>query len=66
MNVIWEEAKRRNRVHIYSPPSFPLSASQRGGMVCLTDIAPPLYEVERGLGGEYMCMKGGLWGHLNM
>ena len=37
------------------PLVFPLSANaKRGNLLVYNDLAPPLYEVERGLGGEYM------------
>jgi hypothetical protein len=40
---------------MYSPPSFPpLCVAKRGNNLVYNEIAPPLYEVERGLGGEYM------------
>jgi hypothetical protein len=41
--------------HMYSPPYFPpLCVAKRGNCLLYNKIAPPLYEVERGSGGEYM------------
>jgi len=40
---------------MYSPPFVPpLCLAKRGNFLLDNDIAPPLYELERGLGGEYM------------
>jgi hypothetical protein len=40
---------------MYSPPSLPpLCVAKRGNCLLYSEIAPPLYEVERGLGGEFM------------
>jgi hypothetical protein len=46
---------KKDEFYVLTPLYSPLSAdAKRGKCLISNDITPPLYEVERGMGGEYM------------